>query len=345
MKPFKILLITVLLAGGLLGSAYAEEASKSFSEEFKVNKDALLKVDNRFGSIEIMNWNEDKVSILVEVEIEASSQKKADKALESISVRFKGSRSLVEAYTEIDDKGCNNCEIEIEYTIKMPASMSVDLLQKYGNIQVEEINGSAKLGVKYGDLLAEKLTSEDNALFVKYGNASIDYIMRGKAEIGYSELSIDQCDELKLKTSYSELSIDKANILQIESGYDEFEIETVKGLEINSQFTEFEIEKIETYLMAELKYGEMEVSGISSAFEKIRIDTEFADVELGISGDASYSLVGEFKYGEIEYPDNSNVSVEKIGYTGSRISGTVGDGDTGGREVQIIAKHAEVELY
>lgn len=344
MKRIKIILILGLLAGGIFGSAYAEEARKSFAEEYKVNKDAMLKVDNRFGSIEIINWDENKVSIQVDVEIEASSQKKADRMLEGVSVSFKATKSLVEAYTELDENGCNNCDIDIAYTIKMPASMSVDLLQKYGDIQVEEINGEAKIGVKYGDLIAQQLNSENNAIYLKYGAASIDLIRGGKLEIAYSEVKIDESNELNLNTSYSELSFEKAFILEIESGYDEYEIETVNGLEIDSEFTEFEIEKIETYLTAELKYGEMEVSHVSSAFEKIYVKTEFADVELGIEAGTSYALEGEAKYGDIEYPGNSKISVEDIGYTGSRVSGIVGDNANSGRKVHIIARHADVEI-
>ena len=73
---------------------------KTVKKEFTVNKDALLKVDNSYGNIDIVTYDGNTISIEVNIKTNSNNEDKAQKKLDEINIEFNGSSSLVEAKTK-----------------------------------------------------------------------------------------------------------------------------------------------------------------------------------------------------------------------------------------------------
>ncbi len=126
--PFKIFVLFLLMPALLFANndrlKYKKE--KTIKKEFSVNANAELKVNNSFGNVDIVSWNENRIEIVVNIITEGNNEDKAQKRLDEIDVEFSATGSNVYAKTIFHKKGSrnwfgsnNNSSMEINYTIKM----------------------------------------------------------------------------------------------------------------------------------------------------------------------------------------------------------------------------------
>ena len=107
---------------------------KTIKKEFAVNSDALLKVSNSYGNLNITSWDENRVMIEVHIKTNGNNEEKVQKKLDEITVDFEDSSSMVSAKTIFNKSKSkwgwsknNNVNMQINYTIKVPIKNSVNL--------------------------------------------------------------------------------------------------------------------------------------------------------------------------------------------------------------------------
>jgi len=143
--------------GGKMKGKYTKE--KTIKKEFDVNSDALLKVNNRYGNLNLTSWDGNKVMIEVHIKTNGNVEEKVQKKLDEITIDFEASQSVVSAKTIFNNNrnswgwgGRNKVNMQINYTIKLPVKNSVNLNNDYGSIILDRIDGHAKIYCDYGRL-------------------------------------------------------------------------------------------------------------------------------------------------------------------------------------------------
>lgn len=337
------LILTVLVFSFLTLTVTAKETyTKEFNKEYKVAKDALLKLNNKFGNIECETWGQNKVSIKVVIEVYETSQKKAESLLEKFDVEFSVSKNMVSATTKIAKLGRGNKQFSIDYFVKLPKTLKLDIMNKYGNVFLPTLEGSTDLTVKYGDLQVEKLLNADNHINIKYGELNADEIIGARIDFGYSELNIEEIQVLDLKSSYSDISIDYVKNLELKSSFDDVEIDQIETLDAKTAYSDVEI----GYLMKELdivcNFGELTVDRIDKGFASVVVDSDYAGIELSFDDGASFEAEVYVKYGDFHSKYRSEMDREKVSNTSYRYTGKIGSSPKS--RVSITAKFASVEI-
>jgi len=349
MKTLKISLLLVIL-GAFLGTQLSakEEFTKKISKSFDVNKDAVLAVKNKFGKIHCENWDKNSISIEVTITVEASNQEKANKYFDKIDISLSGSSSRVSASTKLEDNlfDNNNNEISIDYMINMPASISVELDNKFGDIIIDEVLGSSMIEVSYGSLNAKKLAGNDNELEIKFSEGYIGYLKSADLELKYSEMEIDEANDMSAESKFSELDIGEIDVLTLESGYDDDFIGKIRDLDVEADFSDVEIRSLEERLVAEIDYGELKVKEMGRDFDLIDLSNSFADANIGFNAEASFRLNATVKMGDFSYPrDKARLSVVDLSFTSNKYEGVIGDNQDTGSKVIIESKNSGVTLH
>lgn len=90
-----ITLLFCLITVGL----FAQKQTKTFTENFNVNKDAVLDLNTSNADIEFETWSKNQIEIEVVMEIEGISKEEAEKYFEKNKVKVLGNSSLVEVST------------------------------------------------------------------------------------------------------------------------------------------------------------------------------------------------------------------------------------------------------
>ncbi len=343
MKTIVKTITAIMFFTFLMGSAYADKVERKIQKEFAVNKDALLKVSNKYGSIHCENWGQNKVSITVNISIEAGSTSKAKSVMDKIKIDISGSASRVEAITQLNNLNCNNCDIEIDYFIKMPATLNVDLLMKYGELFFDETSGEAKIGVKYGTMEVNSL-SHDSKVYLGYSEASIGKISSGNVDIQYSEFSLDEADEIELESKYSDVKIGSIRSMELNTSYDDLGINEAYALNCDANFSDVEIGLIQKELIIDMNYGELDVDNVDNEFNKIVIYSNYADAEIEIDENAGYTLEADLSYCSLSFPKSrADIRIYEKSHSSETIKGTVGSKNAQS-SVYVKAKHADIKI-
>ena len=353
-QKFKSTLLLIFVQLLVITTAFAagEEFSKNLHKEYDADANTLLIIQNKFGNVDINNWDKNKVSITVD----HKNEEKAKELIDYINIKFKQSGNTIEAITEIDDKfskwntfsfGDDNKDFSIDYKVNIPKNIKLDLSNKYGSVFINEIAGHSKISVKYGNLKVNKISRENvkplSEVYLAYSKGTIDECVWLNATLKYSKLEIEECKALIAVTKYSKLFVEKGSSIVCESKYDEYRIGNITNFVTTSAYTDFEFNEISKKLDFDNRYGSISVDYVPEDFEKIDIENEYGNVDIRISPEASYNLKGYAKYADIDYPETNRISRIKEN-TSLQVEGLVGTDSNTKSVVNIETKYGSVDL-
>lgn len=353
-KSILLIFITQILMVTAAHAA-ADELSKNLHKEFNADQNTLLLIQNKFGDVDINNWDKNQVVIDVTITIDHKHEDKAKELMDYIHVDISQEGNTIKAITTIDNKfskwnfsfSDNNKEFSIDYDIKIPKNIKLDLENKYGSVFINEITGHAKIDVKYGNLKANKIIRDNkkplSEIILGYSNGNIDECEWLNITLKYSKLEIEKSKALIAVTKYSKLYVDQGSSIVCESKYDNYKIGKITNFVATAGYTELVFSEVSKRLEIDNRYGGISVGYIPKDFEKIDIDNEYGGIKLGIDADASYQIKGYAKYADIDYPDKGRVSRIKESNSLS-VEGTVGENQNTKSEVFIQTKYGNVRL-
>lgn len=324
-----------------------EEFTKKYQEEFTIDQNTTLQIENKFGDVKVNNWDKDAISIDVTITVEASRQEKADDVFESISITLEQSGDIVKGITELTDK-IKNTKFSIDYEVKTPSYIKLNLTNKFGDVFVNEITGKSFISVKYGSLEANRLISDNEKPLSEINlgycdRASIKEFYWGKINIKYSKLSIDKSQALAIVSKYSRLEIEQVSSIVSEAGYDTYKIGEIKNFVCVGKYSDLSIEKLNKKLDLDVKYGGFKAHNVPADFKSIKVNGKYAGINIGISPDASYQLEANLEYADLDYPSEGKVSRIKND-NDLKVSGTIGNQPKPEATVYIQSKYGNVDL-
>ena len=350
-----LLLITVQILVITSVFALSEEFSKNLHKDYDADENTLLVIENKFGDVDINNWDKDQVTIDVTITVDHKNEEKAKELIDYIEVHFSHTANTIKAVTEIDDKfskwnsftSSDNKEFSIDYKINIPKNIKIDIENRYGSVFINEIDGHAKIAVKYGNLKVNKMTRGKtkpyNEVYLAYSNGTIEESNWLNLTLRYSKLEIEDTRALIAVTKYSKLYVDKASSIVCESKYDEYRLGKITNFVASSGYTGFDINEIYKKLEFDNRYGSIDVDYVSADFEKISIENEYGTIDIGIDPSASYNIKGYARYADIDYPHEGRVSRIKES-TSLQIEGLVGTDSNTKSYVEIETKYGNVDL-
>lgn len=347
-RNIQILIVSLLLLSVQM-TVKADEFTKKMSKSFDVDPNATLVLKNKFGLIHCENWEQNKITIDVEITVDASNQEKANRYFEHIDVAISGNSSKVSAITSFDDglfKKSKNNNISVDFMIKMPTGVSLEVDHRFGDLVVGTITGNSKIELAYGDMKIQRLEGRNNELDVKFSEGEIGYVNNAELDLQYSEMEIDEAGSMSAETKFSEFEIGKADVLTLETGYDDDYIGYVRDLDLDAGFSDVEVRKVDERLVAVMDYGELKVKEVSLDFTLVDVYTSYGDANIGIHPDASFKLVATVKMGDFSYPrTKARLSEAELSYTSKKYEGVVGDNENPSARIMVEVKNGGTNLY
>jgi len=351
-KPGMLFYISLFLISSSLS---AQEITKEFHKEYTAGS-KTLDISNKYGDVSIESWDKDQIIIDVKVTVYMSNKERAQKYLDQIDVKFSDTPTTIYAKTVIDDNFSftgwgDSKKFSIDYKIRMPAGTDLNLSNKYGNTDFNELHGLVNLDIKYGNLNAGKLTRGNvkpiNKLSIAYGKGTIDeagWLDLTERYVGSMEITKSQA--ILLDSKYSKISLGETSSVVGESKYDNIRIDNIKNLVLENGYTEVNIGELTKKLTYNGSYGSFSIDRIPAGFESVDTETHYMGVKLGIEEGAKYSLEAKVSYGGLKYnEDNFKNHKRIIENNSSEISGVVGNEENPASKVKIIASYGSVRLY
>ena len=299
-KRIFIIILILVPFNRLLAQGASE--TRSFIKKFPANKETVLEVNNKYGKIEITNWDNDSVNIRAEIKASAQNQSKLGKMFDEISVKITGTGNLLLAQTVFNQsinalfenfKGMTNkvinydSQVEINYYINAPEYLNIRIENRYGDVFMEKNSGNFDLTLSNGSFKADVPGRKSN-LNLSFCNATLTSFLSGTLNASFSELTISDIKKIRMKSISSKYRIGKAGEIEFESRRDNLIIEDMENLEGDSYFTDFEIGSLMKSVNLVCRYGNIKLENIGNNFESVNINSGFSDLSLNFDSNVSY---------------------------------------------------------
>ncbi|MCK5441379.1 MAG: hypothetical protein KAJ23_05780 [Maribacter sp.] len=328
--------ITLVANDGKLKGKYTEE--KTIKKEYDVNSDALLKVSNSYGNLNITSWNENRILIEVHIKTSGNNKEKVIKKLENITVDFEATSAMVSAKTIFNKNksrwswnwGNSNVNMQINYTIKIPVKNSVHLNNDYGNIILDRVDGHAKINCDYGRLEIGELRGRNNYLNFDYtSKSSIGFINSGEIKADYSGFTIEKAGDLTLKADYTNATIEQMENLQYSSDYGNLEVDEANNIQGAGDYINVKLGTIHGNVNINADYGSLRIKEMAEDAGNLLINSDYTGIKIGYSPHYNFDFEIKTEYARVSGKEDFeiNISTEKSnnryykGYHGKANSG------------------------
>ena len=356
---FKFPLIALLVLPMLLSAGegkpkgkYTKE--KTIKKEFDVNSDALLKVSNSYGNLNLTSWDENRIVIEVHIKTNGNNEEKVQKKLDGISVDFDASSNVVSARTIFNDNKSswgwnwgknNNVNMQINYTIKLPIKNSVNLNNDYGSIILDRVDGHAKINCDYGRLEIGELRGRNNQLNFDYTSKStIDFMESGTINADYSGFTIGKAGDLIVKADYTNSTIERMDNLDYNTDYGKIEIGEAKNVQGTGDYITVKLGTIHGNVDVTADYGSIKIAKLAADAGNVQIRSDYTGIKIGY--DPAYHFNFEIKtsYAGVSGKDDFEMSVSQVKNTSKYYKGHYGSSNSG-NSVNISSDYGGITFY
>ena len=327
-KIIKTLLIALIFPAFMWANTHEKYEKNPFRYEkervvkknFKVNADALMKIDNAYGNVSISSWNENRIEMVITIKAEGSDEDRVIEKIEGVDIDFMSSSSMVSAKTIFNNKrsgwswnwGNNNVNLSVHYSIKMPISNSVDLENDYGSIIIDQINGDAKIHCDYGRLEIGSLNGNKNELNFDYTSKStIAYVKKAYIEADYSGMTIEKAGDLNINADYSSISINQMDNLSYDADYGSIEVEEANDVNGVGDYFSTKLGILHGNVSIDADYGSVKIAEMAADAGSLNISSDYTGIKIGYHADYHFTFEIETKYAGVSGTDAFEMSVTK----------------------------------
>ncbi len=358
---YSVLFLLIPILAFTVGKGVTLE--KEINRQFNIKPNGVLKIDNRYGTIDITTGTSNQIKINVKVTAEASNTSKAQESLDRVAINFEEGGNAVTATTELKSNSgikswfsSDDMNVEINYTVVVPADIYLKLINRYGSIYVETTNKDLEVDLSYGEIRLGDIYADVN-LEMAYSEGSLSNIHNGKFKLQYSELEMEQSKAVDLRLQYTDLALGQAESATIDAAYSDFEagelgtltytgkyadiaIEQVSTINTKSAYTDMEIGLLTGGGSIAMTYGELEIEQVGAGFAGLEINTSYTDVALEFQDNSIYSIDAETSYCDISHSELKVIEhIEKGSSTSFK-----GSSGSGGGKVTLKMTYGELEI-
>ena len=354
-KLFTFLLLVPLLTMAVnLKAKDKHTKEKVIKKEFNVSANATLSVDNSYGNLEVITWNENRIVFEITITTSGNNEEKVRKKLDEITVDFEESTNSVSAKTRFTKNkssfwwnwgSSGKVNMKINYIIKMPITNSVNLSNDYGNIKVGKLKGQAKIDCDYGKITTKELMADGNDLNFDYTNGCyFDYIKSGKINADYSSFVVGKTKELHINAHYTKSEVEIAETVTYNCDYGSLEVKTANTFSGNGDYLTLRLGNIYKTVSIKADYGSIKIDKLHESFSNLTINSDYSGIKIGYAPNLRFDFELDLDYAglngdnDFKFTEKTNQSHSKYytGYYGSLNSGS---------KITIDSKYGGVTFY
>ncbi len=341
-------------------SSQGNSEVRNFIKTLPVGKETSLEVYNKYGTIQITQWDKDSAMIRAEIKAVASDKEKLGKMFDGISIAMNESKYQIRAETKFTQnigmifenfKGMTSklisyeSRVEINYYITIPEYLNLKIDNKYGDVYMEDNKGEFSISVSNGSFKANSL-GKNAVLNLTFCDATINSLTSGKIDASFSELSSNELGDVSINSISSKYEVRKAGTITIESRRDKFYIDNIRTIKGTSYFTDFNLKNLSLEASLSTRYGKLNIDLIENGFESVNLKTGYSDISLGFEQGSSYNFDIRHLNAFLVISDKSAMTEKKVLNEDKKeyiTSGTVGK-NPGNSKVSIDATHGDIYL-
>jgi hypothetical protein len=333
--------------------AQVPEYNRHVSRSFPVNEAITVEISNKYGRVHILPWDEDSVKFSIDLRIRAKDKQKLEKMKQFIEFEFTNGKYFLIAKTQFGEGGSDvfkdlvdiagsylssSNAVTINYTVYVPAAASLKIENKFGDVYLEDHNGTISLILSYGNLKANRLNGRTD-IKITSGDGEINSIKEGVAVVSYSNLHIREAGKLNAQTQSSVITIDKINTLKMNSRRDKLYLNEINSLSGESYFSDINIGVLHNDINMNGRYGDVIIDDIQRSFSNINISSELTDISLSFEKPLIFNFdITHHQVVTFSYPSTLGKLSTKVINVEEKIFSTTGVFGSGSTDSRVSIK-------
>lgn len=314
---------------------------KTIKKEYSVSDNATLKVMNSYGNINISTYEGSTISFEIYIKTNGNDLEKVEKKLNDINVEFNATNDMVTAKTSFSKNkskswwswGKNNkVNMEINYVIKMPITNNVDLSNDFGSIDLDKIEGRARISCDYGKITTKELMADNNDISFDYtNNCYFEYIKSGKISADYSSYTVGKAKNLEINADYTKSEIEIAENIDYNCDYGSLKINQVNNVVGNGDYLTLRLGDVFKNVSIKADYGSIKIEKMAANAGNIEIESDFNGITIGYDAAYNFDFDLDLEYASLRNSDDFEFTNKRVkssdkyyqGYYGSSNSGNL----------------------
>ncbi|NJB35591.1 hypothetical protein [Croceivirga sp. JEA036] len=321
---YKTYLVLLLLLFG--GSLMAQESlTKTIHEEFKLDANGELHVENKYGNVKITGWEQSKVKVNITVKVNHKKEDNAKDLLNRVRPEIRSNQSFVSITSLITNRNTgwfadffnktnpidtDRSRVQIDYEVYVPKEAKLNVKNKFGDILIEDWKGELEINLEHGDLWLGETINKAN-IQLKFGKIRAKSIISARIALKNGELNMDDAKKLQLTTEGSEIQLNATETLELYSNKDEIHLEEVTHLFGSLKFSSIRIEQLQTDIDTELKIVDFVIGKVNSPNATITLTQESSDIAIKTTN-FSHRFLATLEQGVVRLPKSYENVVSKI---------------------------------
>jgi hypothetical protein len=283
----------------LTASSAGQDSNCTISKTLPVKKGTTLRLSNKYGDVNVITGKYDSLAVCARITIIQDDDALIRKNLKLIAISIDKIKDTVYISTKYDKKFFSDASrlgrksFSVDYLIKIPAYLDLNISDEFGNVSVEELSGTLKLRLSQGTLSAKRLLRGNvkpvNTIYADHAKVLID-------ELNWMNLNVFNCpsvniakaEAMLITSSISKINMGETGSLVIDSKSDGYTIKSLTNLVSECTYTLFEIEQLNGRLKSKSTYGSINISAIDKRFSSIDISSVQTQVTISPGKDLSF---------------------------------------------------------
>ncbi|WP_462318811.1 hypothetical protein [Marinilabilia sp.] len=261
-----------------------------------------IEVNNQHGNIHVSASTGDTIEVNIVIIVKENNEELASEILEKINIRSAHKGQSLYLRTDFGDNFQPNNPFSIEYDIRIPSSKTLDLKNRFGDINIHSITGNQNINMEYGELIQKGISTIDSI------NLDLSFVDAELTRINYAQLQFHNVNaEIKnihkgdVSGKYCQINLSDADELNIKSGTSRFKIGNVRNLSLDGEFCFTSIGHLSETGDLKISNGLLIISSIASTLRELSVFNNNAPINLSLPKNLSYTLHGEVTNGQFQH--------------------------------------------
>ncbi len=353
---FALLLIPSIILGGTihdkLDGKHTKE--KKINKEFTVNSDATLKINNSYGNLDIVTWNENRIVMEITITTNGNDEEKVQKRLDEITVNFSASDQMVTAETRFNKNKSNSwwkwnnnnkVNMKVNYVVKMPITNNVNLNNDYGSINLGKLEGRATINCDYGKITTEELMADDNELTFDYTSGSyFSYVKSGKINADYSSFTVGKAKSLDINADYTKSIVEVAEDVIYNCDYGSITVDNVNNFTGSGDYVTLKLGDIYKSASVKADYGSIRIERLHKSVENVSINSDYAGIKIGYDPSFNFNFEFDLEYAGLSGDEDFDFTKKRVESSQKYYTGYYGDSNSKGKVI-INSEYGGVKFF
>jgi hypothetical protein len=321
---------------------------------------------NSSADLDIKTSGTNSISMKTEVKIEGGSSEdvaKFLKAIESFKFGLEGGTLQIDTrfYKSMNSNGIRSTitllngdkieikKYEIRHTLIIPKSTALNLDNKYGEINLEDLDGAANLAL-YSSTLHASDFSNPAVFNAKYSKLFMGNLQNVKFDLYDSDVMLKQCGDMQVVSKYSKFEAEKTGSMQIDSYDDDYSVKSALRINAEAKYSDFDFTSGLTVVQLNLYDSKFKTNDLSACtYSGKYSELGFGNVgnmEITDSFDDSFKAakVGKATVATSKYSDYIFGEASAFSLSGYDDNITLAAIATGNGEINVTGKYIKLNI-